>query len=783
MKNRLSAPITALQGHYDVVVIGSGYGGSIAASRMARLGKQVCLLEKGREFLPGEFPSGLAAATKEMQLNKGKLQVGPKNGLYEFVVGDDISVFKGCGLGGTSLVNANVSIEAEERVFDDPRWPEEIREHPETLKTGIARARQMLQPNPYPEGRDGYPLLNKTQALRRSAAHMNEPFRLMDINVRFTDGPNHAGVEQKKCNNCGDCVTGCNTGAKNTTQMNYLPDAAAHGAQIFTEVSVSHLERRGDRWLVWFDLPRTGRDRFKAPLMFIQAGVVILGAGSLGSTEILMRSADRGLELSGMLGKRFTGNGDVLGFGYNNDSAINGIGLGSGIKAGVTGKVGPCITGAIDLRHRPHLDEGMTLEEGTVPYPIRRVLASALIPLSRLIGRDTDRGAADFLKEKWRELKSFMAGPFRGAMNNTQIYLVMTHDDGNGELELKDNRMNIKWPGVGKQEIFEKVNQRLRDATTALGGNYVRSPAWTKLLNYDLVTVHPLGGCVMADRAETGVVNHRGQVYAGQSGTDVHPGLYVMDGAVIPRTLGTNPLLTISGLAERNCLLIAEEEGLHLSYAPAATFRQGRTDTTGIRFTETMRGSFRKTGSEEDLPLEFTLTILAQDISGFIADENHEAGMAGSVTAPALSADPLTASHGVFNLFVPDPERKGVKLMKYTMQLHSTEGRTFYFKGYKEIENNPGFDVWKDTTVLFITVFDGPDDRHPVLGQGQLKILPLDFLKQIGTITAVRPRNRLDAARALVRFGLLFGGNVFKTYFRFRKGRKVATAKETDDTA
>src|SRR5690606_41124969 len=119
-------------------------------------------------------------------------------------------------------------------------------------KTGIERARQMLQPIPYPEGRDGYPLLNKTQALRRSAAHMNEPFRLMDINVRFTDGPNYAGIEQKKCNNCGDCVTGCNTGAKNTTHMNYLPDAAAHGAQIFTEVPVSHLERRGDRWLVWF---------------------------------------------------------------------------------------------------------------------------------------------------------------------------------------------------------------------------------------------------------------------------------------------------------------------------------------------------------------------------------------------------------------------------------------------------------------------------------------------------------------------------------------------------
>lgn len=778
MKNRLSAPITALKNHYDVVVIGSGYGGSIAASRMARLGKQVCLLEKGREFLPGEFPAGLSAATKEMQLSKGKLHVGPKDGLYEFVVGDDISVFKGCGLGGTSLVNANVSIEAEERVFDDRRWPKEIREHPETLKAGIERARQMLQPNPYPEGRDNYPLLNKTEALRRSAKHMDKPFRLMDINVRFEDGPNYAGVEQKKCNNCGDCVTGCNAGAKNTTHMNYLPDAAAHGARIFTEVSVSHLERRGNRWLVWFDLPRSGRNRFKAPLLFITADSVILGAGSLGSTEILIRSAERGLELSNVLGKRFTGNGDVLGFGYNNDTAINGIGQGSRIKAGVTGKVGPCITSAIDLRRQPNLEEGMTLEEGTVPYPIRSILAAALIPLARVVGRDTDRDAFDYLREKWRELKSFSAGPFLGAMNNTQIYLVMTHDDGNGELELKDNKINIRWPGVGEQEIFKSVNRRLIDATTALGGNFVRSPAWTKLMNYDLITVHPLGGCIMADDAAEGVVNHRGQVFAGKSGTEVYPGLYVMDGAVIPRTLGTNPLLTISGLAERNCLLIAEEKGQRLSYTPAAAIPEGEPDTTGIRFTETMRGSFRKTGAEDDQPFEFTLTILAPDISGFIADENHEAGMAGSVTAPSLSASPMTVSRGVFNLFVRDPARKDVKLMKYAMQLHSAEGRTYYFKGYKEIENNSGFDVWKDTTVLFITLYDGADDRQPVLGQGQLKILPFDFLKQIATITAIRPRNRLNAIWTLIRFGLLFGGNIFKTYFRFRKSRNVAAEDE-----
>ncbi len=145
--NRLAKHITDLKSHYDVVVVGSGYGGSIAASRFSRAGKKVCLLEKGKEFLPGEFPDDLNSARKEMQFRKGNFDVGSDNGLYEFVVGEDISVFKGCGLGGTSLVNANVSIEADPRIFQDQEWPEEIRNDPDSLKRGIERARGMLKPS------------------------------------------------------------------------------------------------------------------------------------------------------------------------------------------------------------------------------------------------------------------------------------------------------------------------------------------------------------------------------------------------------------------------------------------------------------------------------------------------------------------------------------------------------------------------------------------------------------------------------------------------------------
>lgn len=196
---RLSKPITSIKSHYPFIIIGSGYGGSIAASRLSRAGIQVCLLEKGKEFQPGEYPEDLDDAVKEMQVNTDTKHIGSKNGLYEFYMGREISVFKGCALGGTSNVNANVSIEPESRVFDDLRWPAAIRNDMESLREGFQKARQMLKPSPYPENTPGFPELAKTKGMKVSAAAMNEKFRYLDINVNFEydDKENHVGVNKK----------------------------------------------------------------------------------------------------------------------------------------------------------------------------------------------------------------------------------------------------------------------------------------------------------------------------------------------------------------------------------------------------------------------------------------------------------------------------------------------------------------------------------------------------------------------------------------------------------
>lgn len=551
----LSLPNHQIKEVYDVVVVGSGYGGGISASRMARAGKKVCLLERGKEFLPGDFPDAPTEALREVQTNSAMGHTGGRTDLFDFNLNEDMNVLVGCGLGGTSLINANVSLKAEDRVFEDPVWPDEIRQDG-LIEQGYKHAMAMLLPKPYPENA---PQLPKLQAFEESAQAMGAQFSRPPINVNFDfDGPNHVGVEQRPCQYCGDCVSGCNYRAKNTTHMNYLPDARNHGAEIFTRAAVRYVERQGDHWRVHYQWVESGQEKFDAPTLTVQAKVVILSAGTLGSTEILLRSQQNGLATSNMLGQHFSGNGDVVGFAYNTDREINGIGYGDkGLDTLDT--VGPCIAGLIDLRGQDNLNDGMIIEEGVIPGALSGTLPAAFALQAKMIGKDTDEGWVDNARQIAREAESLLRGAYDGAMKNTQIYLVMTHDNANGEMHLQDDRLRIKWPRVGQQGIFKKVNENLIRATAAHKGIFIKNLIWSEFFGHDLVTVHPLGGCVMGEDARRGVVNHKGQVFASTSGTEVYEGLYVTDGSVIPRAVGVNPLLTISAISERCCALIAKD--------------------------------------------------------------------------------------------------------------------------------------------------------------------------------------------------------------------------------
>ena len=302
---RLSAPLEALKPAYDVVVVGSGYGGGVAASRLARAELRVCVIERGREFLTGEFPARLPELRRELQINGGKMRSGRRTGLFDFRLGADIHVLIGCGLGGGSLINAAVGLRPDSRVFADADWPGEVREDG-LLDQGFARANAMLRPVRYGEASD----LTKYRALEAASACFGQPPVPAPVVVSFEETRNPAGVDQPACTLCGDCCSGCNVGAKNTVALTYLPDAKGHGSEIFTELSVNHIAREGRHWRVHF-APTEEPD---AALRSVEAKTVVLSAGTLGSTEILLRSREEGLPVSDCLGQRFSANGDIIAF-------------------------------------------------------------------------------------------------------------------------------------------------------------------------------------------------------------------------------------------------------------------------------------------------------------------------------------------------------------------------------------------------------------------------------------------------------------------------------------
>jgi cholesterol oxidase len=774
---RISSPLEQLREHYTVVVVGSGYGGAIAASRLARAGQDVCLLERGREALPGEYPDTRTEGIREVQADSPAGHVGSRMSLFEVRSNPEMNVIVGCGLGGTSLVNANVSLRAEPRVFEDPRWPQAVRDDLDTLLAeGYARAEAMLRPVSYPS--DGAPL-RKLAALERSAAALGARFYRPPINVSFETGRNHVGVEQQACVLCGDCVSGCNYGAKNTVLMNYLPDAKAHGAEIYTGASVRRVERVGGRWRVHFQRVVTGREPLDSPTMSVTADVVVLGAGALGSTEILLRSKEAGLALSDRVGDAFTGNGDVLGFAYNSDVPVNAIGLGARPPAGRE-PVGPCITGIIDLREQPVLEDGIVIEEGVIPGAIADFLPVALATAHRMVGKDTDAGVVDLVAEINRELESLVKGPYHGALRHTQIYLVMAHDDGQGRIYLEDDRGRIDWPGVGSQKIFARIDEQLEAATGPLGGTYLRNPAWTKMMKHNLVTVHPLGGCVMGEDATNGVVDERGRVFAGEAGTATHQGLYVSDGSVVPRPLGVNPLLTISAISERCCTLIAADRGWHIDYsfgkrlaAPPPT--PAEPQRLGVQLAERMRGHVStdvsldyegaaRVGQREGATFEASVAIVSDNLERLLEDPRHEARLGGTVTVPALSPEPFALEEGIFTLMASDPARPGLRETRYRGRLRGDNGVVLSFDGFKVIRDDRGFDSWADATTVFVTISDTDGAESRQLAKGVATMTPLDFMRSVRSIEITNAHSRQERLDATARFGSFCMGPMFEIY-------------------
>lgn len=536
--------VSELRPYYEAIVVGSGYGGSVAASRLARMGLSVCMLEQGRLWRAGEFPTTNKARRSQVRFTGRAPDIGNPVGLYSLSVGKGLTVFGATGLGGGSLINAGIALRPDLERLRAKGWPEPVLDDG-LFAEGIRRGERMLAVAPVPEPAR-FP---KYRSLARAAATAGKPIGQRPMTIAHTPGPNPAGVVQYACRHCGDCWSGCNAGAKTTTGITYIADAVDHGATIACKARARSLAKTATGWeVVVEDACTPGHVRR------ISAAILVLAAGTLGTNELLLRAQSVGLSLSPRLGQGFSANGDDLVFATELEEPAHAIATGFPSQAppGTT-PVGPHSIGLIDLSDA---DGPLWLHDGTM-----LTLMAALSPYKEFLRGKLRRG--------WRLLRG---GPYGEEMSRVQIFYVVGHDDASGRLSLHKNRVIVDWPGYSGSAERVRSEQKIRAIVERMGAVFHTNPFAMSAFGGNRIIAHPLGGCGMGETAADGVVAHDGRVFDPSRGPDAaHEGLYVCDAAAFPTSLGVSPLLTITALAERAMMRVADRLGrkLDVTTAPA----------------------------------------------------------------------------------------------------------------------------------------------------------------------------------------------------------------------
>lgn len=512
----------------DTVVIGSGFGGAVVACRLAAAGRSVCVLERGRRWSAPEFPRSLGEVSGAFWDPDAAT-----HGFLEYLAFRHFDVIQGSGVGGGSLHYFNVNLPAPPQVFRQPAWPEVFGRV--DLHAFYDTARAVLRSTPLhpPEGRD---LPARTAAFLAAATHAGYDPELVPIAVHTgPDGQLDGVGRESACTYCGNCLFGCNDGAKRSLDRNYLAMAEAAGADIRPLHHVDAIVAQPDdtyevRYRV---LPATPADG-PAQHGSLRAREVVVSAGSLGSTELLLRCRDElGVlpRLGPALGTRFSTNGEML-FAYARDvPALVSPGIGPPITARVTARDGDDLVTVEDLGVPDSL---LWFLEGAVPPPLARLRRLASMAMS-YVGRTHGRGGRAGVR-----LSSLVSN---GRAGHALPFLGMGTDSSDGEIHLRGGHVDVTWHPARNRRMYRLMHRTMRDLSAGAGGRYTSSFVGRWPMR-KFVTAHPLGGCPMGDDPRTSVVDDCGRAHG-------HPGLWVVDGSMIPSALAVNPSLTIAALAER----------------------------------------------------------------------------------------------------------------------------------------------------------------------------------------------------------------------------------------
>jgi cholesterol oxidase len=557
---------------YDAVVIGSGFGGSVVAYRLAREGRSVMVLERGQPYPPGAF----ARTPNQLRTGLWAPRIG-RYGLLDLWAFDHLDVAVASGLGGGSLIYANVMLRKDERTFvrenlDDggvEDWPvtrAQLERHYDAVE-------EMQRPQRFPLGAGPpYSDTRKTLAMLEAANAMKLPVELPPLAILFAPSGNEApvpgtpigtpadnlhGMPRSTCRLCGECDLGCNYGAKNTLDFTYLNEALRAGAEIRTCCEVRTIARRDSRdgpagehgpggYRVGYRQHLEVRDGHPAHLLDpvsesareVLAREVVLAAGAVGTTYLLLSNRATLPGLSPALGTRVSSNGDYIGWVRNCRAG--------GSPRYLNPSVGPVITAAIKVDERASsCGRGFLLQDAGAPSFADWLWHTSEVPgdvwrarwalLRRLIGRLRGRRDTDA-----SELVALMLGDAHASAAMMPV-LGMGRDIPNGRYRLRGSRLELDWRIDPSAGYFDAMRARFEQLAGALGGEFTRDPLDRR---HRAIAAHPVGGCPMGTDARHAVVDRHGRVYG-------QPGLWIADGSVLPGPVGVNPSFTIAALADR----------------------------------------------------------------------------------------------------------------------------------------------------------------------------------------------------------------------------------------
>jgi cholesterol oxidase len=596
--------------NYDAIVIGTGFGGTVAALRLAATGKKVLLLERGTWwFTPEKLGKDPHPERKKVpQWAKEQQPPHPvqywtrpdhkeglldffaavrhslnKDGLYQYSLFKQADILTASGVGGGSLIYSNVTLRPEPEVLAGigvDLGDAEFQAATKWMLDHRGKLNKVVTKIPLPGrdvsnlGADDYLYLDRSRALR-DAAHDALPkleqqlgarlgvitkWEPLDLAVMEYDpdrgADSEANANHTFCERQGRCVLGCLPGARHTlnkTLYRKLLSKPDSGVTLSPLAEVRHIKRVVDGYEVAF------RDHRDDTRKTVSAPMVFLAAGTLGTTEILLRSRDKGgLQLSDRLGTHFSTNGDFSGFAFGTSKPVYST------------------RGPINTCHLQVKFDGLhiTVEDCAIPAMFAAISSTALGVLDNAakckeFSRKMNLCWATQTLPDFRDLFPHFPDTYDPTSFETEAEMVanifffnaMGVDDASGKFQLDNDRLDLDWEKpIADNAVFAKIETLLKTLTESMGGRYLPFPLWKGLANRKLVVVHPLGGCPMvqatappADQNNlNGVVDALGRVFDGSKpngSTDVYPGLYIVDGSVIPGAVAVNPTLTIAAQA------------------------------------------------------------------------------------------------------------------------------------------------------------------------------------------------------------------------------------------